>query len=426
MIDIKLIRESPELVRENIRKKRQDGRVKLVDEVADLDVRWRKEKKRVDDLRAERNRISESVNKLMKAGKRAEAKKLIVEAKAIPGKIDKIEIRAGKLAVKIREIMMKIPNIIHPSVPIGKDSSENVEVKKFGKIPKFGFKVKGHAELGEALEFLDFETSADVSGKGFYFMRGDLALLNMALINYARDFMLKKGFVYVEPPLMIRKEVLDAVYSTAEIEAMGYKIEGEDLYMIATSEHPLIAQFIGKTLTKVDLPVKQTGYSMCFRKEIGAHGVDEKGIYRTHQFNKQEMIVICEPSESYKWYDEMLGYSVELFKSLEIPFRILECCSGDLADLKAKSCDLECWSPRRNEYFEVTSLTNMEEAQARRLGIKIESGGKRYFAHTLNNTVIATSRALVAIMENNQNKDGSIDIPKVLWPYMGGKKKISA
>ena len=426
MIDIKLIRESPELVRENIRKKRQDGRVKLVDEVADLDVRWRKEKKRVDDLRAERNRISESVNKLMKAGKRAEAKKLIVEAKAIPGKIDKIEIRAGKLAVKIREIMMKIPNIIHPSVPIGKDSSENVEVKKFGKIPKFGFKVKGHAELGEALEFLDFETSADVSGKGFYFMRGDLALLNMALINYARDFMLKKGFVYVEPPLMIRKEVLDAVYSTAEIEAMGYKIEGEDLYMIATSEHPLIAQFIGKTLTKVDLPVKQTGYSMCFRKEIGSHGVDEKGIYRTHQFNKQEMIVICEPSESYKWYDEMLGYSVELFKSLEIPFRILECCSGDLADLKAKSCDLECWSPRRNEYFEVTSLTNMEEAQARRLGIKIESGGKRYFAHTLNNTVIATSRALVAIMENNQNKDGSIDIPKVLWPYMGGKKKISA
>lgn len=425
MIDIKLIRESPELVRENIRKKRQDGRVKLVDEVADLDVRWRKEKKRVDDLRAERNRISESVNKLMKAGKRAEAKKLIVEAKAIPGKIDKIEIRAGKLAVKIREIMMKIPNIIHPSVPIGKDSSENVEVKKFGKIPKFGFKVKGHAELGEALEFLDFETSADVSGKGFYFMRGDLALLNMALINYARDFMLKKGFVYVEPPLMIRKEVLDAVYSTAEIEAMGYKIEGEDLYMIATSEHPLIAQFIGKTLTKVDLPVKQTGYSMCFRKEIGSHGVDEKGIYRTHQFNKQEMIVICEPSESYKWYDEMLGYSVELFKSLEIPFRILECCSGDLADLKAKSCDLECWSPRRNEYFEVTSLTNMEEAQARRLGIKIESGGKRYFAHTLNNTVIATSRALVAIMENNQNKDGSIDIPKVLWPYMGGKKKIS-
>ena len=424
MIDIKLIRESPELVRENIRKKRQDGRVKLVDEVADLDVRWRKEKKRVDDLRAERNRISESVNKLMKAGKRAEAKKLIVEAKAIPGKIDKIEIRAGKLAVKIREIMMKIPNIIHPSVPIGKDSSENVEVKKFGKIPKFGFKVKGHAELGEALEFLDFETSADVSGKGFYFMRGDLALLNMALINYARDFMLKKGFVYVEPPLMIRKEVLDAVYSTAEIEAMGYKIEGEDLYMIATSEHPLIAQFIGKTLTKVDLPVKQTGYSMCFRKEIGSHGVDEKGIYRTHQFNKQEMIVICEPSESYKWYDEMLGYSVELFKSLEIPFRIWECCSGDLADLKAKSCDLECWSPRRNEYFEVTSLTNMEEAQARRLGIKIESGGKRYFAHTLNNTVIATSRALVAIMENNQNKDGSIDIPKVLWPYMGGKKVI--
>ncbi len=424
MIDIKLIRESPDSVKENIRKKFQDEKVGLVDKVVDLDTKWRKEKKKVDDLRHERNKISEEINKLMKANKKSEAKKLIVKAKEIPGKIAKIEVKAGKMFGEIREIMMKIPQIIHESVPAGKSDKDNVEIKKFGKIAKFGFEVKGHAELGEALGVLDFDTSADVSGKGFYFMKGDLALLNMALINYARDFMLGKDFLYVEPPLMIRREVLDAVYSTAEIEAMGYKIDGEDLYMIATSEHPLIAQFIGKSLTARNLPVKQTGYSMCFRKEIGSHGVDEKGIYRTHQFNKQEMIVICEPEDSYKWYDEMLKYSVELFKSLEIPFRILECCSGDLADLKAKSCDLECWSPRRNEYFEVTSLTNMEEAQARRLNIKIEKGGKRYFAHTLNNTVIATSRALVAIMENNQLKDGSIKIPKALQSYMGGLKKI--
>jgi len=424
MIDIKLIRESPDLVRANIKKKFQDDKVGLVDDVIDLDLKWRKERKKADDLRSERNKISAEINVLMKAGKKADAKKLIKEAKEIPGKIAKIEVKENKLGAKIRGVMMKIPNIVHESVPAGKGEKENVEIKKFGKIKKFGFEVKGHAELGEELGLLDFETSADVAGKGFYFMKGDLALLNMALINYARDFMLKKDFVYVEPPLMIRKSVLDAVYSTAEIEAMGYKIDGEDLYMIATSEHPMIAQFIGKTLNGNKLPIKQTGYSMCFRKEIGSHGIDEKGIYRTHQFNKQEMIVVCDPEDSYKWYDELLGYSVELFKSLDIPFRILECCSGDLADLKAKSCDLECWSPRRKEYFEVTSLTNMEDAQARRLGIRVEKGGKRYFAHTLNNTAIATSRALVAIMENNQNKDGSIDIPKVLQPYMGGKKVI--
>ncbi|MBD3247274.1 serine--tRNA ligase, partial [Candidatus Pacearchaeota archaeon] len=267
---------------------------------------------------------------------------------------------------------------------------------------------------------------AETSGTGFYYLKGDLALLNMALINYARDYMTKKGFEYVEPPLMIRERVLNGVYSNEEIEQLSYKIEDEDLYLIATSEHPLIGQFINKTIVGKDLPVKQTGYSMCFRKEIGSHGIDEKGIYRTHQFNKQEMILICEPEDSYKWYDKMLKMSVEIFKRLKIPFRVLECCSGDLADLKAKSCDLECWSPRRNEYFEVTSLTNMESAQARRLNIKIDNNGKRYFAHTLNNTVIATSRALVAIMENNQNKDGSITIPKVLQPYMNGKKKITS
>jgi len=424
MIDIKLIRENPDSVKDNIKKKFQDEKLGLVDEVIKLDENWRKEKKKVDDLKHERNKISELINSLIKSGKKSEAQKLIREAKEIPGKIEKIEGKADKFREKINSIMMKIPNIVHESVPTGKDSSENVEVAKYGKIKNYDFEVLSHVELGEKLGVLDFDTSADISGKGFYFMKGDLALLNMALINYARDFMVKKGFTYVEPPLMIKRSVLDSVYSTEEIEAMGYKIDSEDLYLIATSEHPLIAQFIGKTLNGHKIPVLETGYSMCFRKEIGSHGIDEKGIFRTHQFNKQEMIVICEPKESYDWYDKMLSYSVEFFKSLEVPFRVVECCSGDLANLKAKSCDLECYSPRRKEYFEVTSLTNMEEAQSRRLNIKIEKGGKRYFAHTLNNTVVATSRALVAIMENNQNKDGTIDVPKVLIPYMGGKKKI--
>jgi seryl-tRNA synthetase len=422
MIDIKLIRENPELVKENIKKKFQEDKLKLVDEVKKKDEEWRKLKYQVDGLRSERNKISIEVGKAKKAKDEKLAKELIKQASVIPDKIKKIEVKSEKLSVEIREIMMKIPNIIHKSVPIGKSDKENVEVKKYGRPKKFSFEVKSHVELGEKLGLLDFDTSGDVSGNGFYFMRGELALLNMALINFARDFMVKRKFDYVEPPLMIKKEVLDGVYSSAEIDAMAYKIDGEDLYLIATSEHPLIGQFISKTLQKKDLPVLQTGYSMCFRKEIGSHGIDEKGIYRTHQFNKQEMIVICEPEDSYKWYDEMLSFSVDLFKALEIPFRVLECCSGDLADLKAKSCDLEAWSPRRNEYFEITSLTNMEEAQARRLGIRINNGQKNYYAHTLNNTVIATSRALVAIMENNQGKDGSIKVPKVLWKYCGFKE----
>lgn len=434
MIDIKLIRENPELVKENIKKKFQEEKISLVDEVSELDEKWRKEKKKADDLRADRNKISEQINKLMKAGKKNDAKDLIAQAKEIPEKIEKIEAKTSKLEGKIKEIMMKIPNIIHESVPIGKDDSENVEVEKIGEPKEFDFDVKSHVELGEKIGGFDFETSAETSGKGFYYMKGEIALLNVALINFARDYMVKKGFEYVEPPLMIRKDVLDGVYSTAEIDAMSYKVdggstgvpseEGKDLYLIATSEHPLIGQFIGKTLRKGDIPVMQTGYSMCFRKEIGSHGIDEKGIYRTHQFNKQEMVVVCEPEESYIWYDKMLNMSVEIFKALEIPFRIVECCSGDLADLKAKSCDLEAWSPRRGEYFEVTSLTNMEAAQARRLGIKINGGEGNYFAHTLNNTAIATSRALVAILENHQNKDGSVNIPKALQPYMGGKKVI--
>jgi len=424
MIDINLIRKNPDFIKENIKKKFQNEKIKLVDDFLKLDEKWRKLKFEEDSFRAQRNKISQEINNLIKENKKDKIESLKEQAKKIPDNIKKIQENRTDLEVKMKEILYKIPNIIHSSVPIGKDSSENVEVKRFGKIREYNFEVKSHVDLGEELGLLDFDTSADIAGKGFYFMKGELALLNMALINYARDFMLNKDFIYVEPPLMIKRDVLDSVYSTAEIEAMGYKIQGEDLYLIATSEHPLIAQFIGKTLNGYKLPIKQTGYSMCFRKEIGSHGIDEKGIYRTHQFNKQEMIVICEPEESYKWYDTMLNYSIELFKSLEIPFRVLECCSGDLADLKAKSCDLECWSPRRNEFFEVTSLTNMEEAQARRLGIKIEKNGKIYFAHTLNNTVIATSRALVAIMENNQNKDGSINIPKVLIPYMNGKTKI--
>ena len=422
MIDIKLIRENSKLVKENLKKKFQKDKIVLVDKVKKLDEEWRKLKYDEDALRGERNKISKKINEAKK--KKKSVKALIKKAKAIPGKIAKIEEKRKKLHEEIREIMYKIPNIIHKSVPIGKCDVDNVEVKKYGRIKKFGFPVKGHVEIGEKLGMLDFDTSARTSGKGFYYLRGDLALMNMALINFARDFMIKQGYEYVETPLMIRKNVLSGVYSNLEIEEMSYKIDGEDLYLIATSEHPLIGQFIGQTINKNDLPILQTGYTMCFRKEIGSHGIDEKGIFRTHQFNKQEMIVVCEPEDSYKWYDKMLKNSVDIFKALDIPIRILECCSGDLADLKAKSCDLEAWSPRQKKYFEITSLTNMEEAQARRLNIKINNKGKRYFAHTLNNTVIATSRALVAIMENNQQKNGSIKVPKVLWKYMGGKRVI--
>tara|TARA_Y100000034_G_scaffold46605_1_gene57286 strand:+ start:712 stop:2124 length:1413 start_codon:yes stop_codon:yes gene_type:complete len=424
MIDINLIRETPQLVKDNIKKKNQEQKLPLVDKVKKLDNEWRSLKKKLDTLRHERNQISQNINKAKKQNNKEEFKKYITKAKQIPKEIEKIEQRTKELSKDIREIMFQIPNIIHKSVPIGKNDKENVEIKKVGKPKKLKFKIKSHVELGENLGMLDFDTSAKTSGKGFYFLKGELALLNMAMINFARDFMVKQGFEYVEPPLMIRENILTGVYSHAEIEQMAYKVEGEDLFMIATSEHPLIGQFIHKTLSKDQLPVKQTAYSMCFRKEIGSHGIDEKGIYRTHQFNKQEMIIICEPKDSYKWYDKMLKFSVALFKALEIPIRVWECCSGDLADLKAKSCDLEAWSPRQGKYFEITSLTNMEEAQARRLNIKIEDQGKRYYAHTLNNTVIATSRALVGIMENNQQKDGSIKVPKALWKYMGGVKVI--
>jgi seryl-tRNA synthetase len=424
MIDIKLVRENSDIVKENIKKKFQDEKLGLVDEVRRLDEKWRKLKYEEDSLRNRRNKISKKISELKKKGQNA--KEELKKAKAIPGKIQNIGEERKKLEKKIKEIMLQIPNIIHESVPIGKGEKDNVEIKKYGKPKKFTFPVKSHVEIGENLGVLDFDTSANVSGNGFYYLRGDLALLNMALINFARDYMVKKDFEYLEPPLMIKKEILTGVYSNLEIEQMSYKVDGEDLYLIATSEHPLIGQFIDKILNKKNIPILQTAYSMCFRKEIGSHGIDEKGIYRTHQFNKQEMIVICEPEDSYVWYDKMMKMSVEIFKALKIPFRVVEICSGDLADLKAKSSDLEAWSPRRKEYFEVTSLTNMEEAQARRLNIKIENKGKRYFAHTLNNTVLATSRIMVAILENFQNKDGSVSIPKVLQKYMNGKKKIES
>jgi len=422
MIDIKIIRENPDMVKENIRKKFQDEKIEIVDKLIDADKKHRELMQKSEKLRYERNKITEEINKAKKEGK--DIKELISRVKDIPQKIKDIEEKQSKLTKNIKEYLYIIPNIIHESVPIGKDDSENVEIKKIGKPKKFNFDIINHAKLAEDLGLADFDISAEISGNGFYVLKGDLALLNMAIINFARDYMIKQGYTYVEPPLMIREHVLTGVYSHSEIEEMSYKIEDEDLFLIATSEHPMIGMFINKTLDKKKLPIKITGYSACFRKEIGSHGIDEKGLYRTHQFHKQEMIVICEPEDSYKFYDEMLEHSINIFKKLGLPIRVLECCSADLADLKAKSCDLEAWSPRQGKYFEITSMTNMEEAQARRLNIRITDGQKKYFAHTLNNTAIATSRALVAILENYQNKDSSITIPKILRPYMGGKEKL--
>jgi seryl-tRNA synthetase len=417
MIDIRLIRENPEAVKENIKKKFQEEKLPLVDEVLKLDEAWRKLKSEGDSLRSQRNKVSEEINLAKKSGKDVAA--VIEKAKVLPKRIAEIEEEDKRLEEEIKRIMFQIPNIIHNSVPIGKDDSENVEIKKIGTPKKKDFSPKNHIEIGETLRVLDCDTSAAVTGKGFYYMRGKLAELNMALINFAREYMVSQGFEYTEPPLMIRKEILTGVYSKAEIDAMAYKVENEDLYLIATSEHPLIGQFINRTVPSKALPVKQTAYSMCFRREIGSHGIGEKGLYRTHQFNKQEMIVICEPEDSYAWYDKMLNYALHIFKELELPVRVIECCSGDLGDLKAKSCDVEAWSPVQEKYYEVGSLTNTEEAQARRLNIRIEGKGKLYYAHTLNNTVIATSRALVAILENHQQKDGSIKIPKALQKYTG-------
>ena len=424
MLDIKFIRENPVKVKENIKKKFQNEKVKKVDELLEKDKKYRQLLQKSQELRSERNNITAEINQLKKEGK--DISKTVKKAKEIPDRIREIEEVQNKLVDEIKEILLIIPNMIHKSVPIGKDETENVVREKIGKPKKFSFKVKSHVDIAENLDIVDFATSARTSGNGFYYLKGDLALLNMALINFSRDYMVSKGYEYIEPPLMIREEVLKGVYSNEEIKQMSYKIENEDLFLIATSEHPLIGMFIGKTINKEDLPIKITGFSSCFRKEIGSHGIDERGLYRTHQFNKQEMVVICEPEDSYKFYDEMLGHSKAIFKKLGLPIRERECCSGDLADLKAKSADLEVWSPRIDDYFEITSCTNMEAAQARRLNIKVTDGKEKYFVHTLNNTVIATSRAMVAILENNQNKEGSVTIPKVLVPYMNGKTKIEA
>ena len=423
MIDIKLIRENSKLVKENIKKKFQKEKIDLLDELISKDKDWRDLKSQVDELRSERNKISKEIAEAKKEKK--DSKKLLAKAKLIPRKIQEKETKSKKLKLDINDLLKKIPNIIHESVPLGKSSKENVEIEKIGTPKKFSFDIKNHAELGEELGVLDFEISSKISGNGFYILKGDLALLNQALINFARDFMVSKGYEYIEPPLMIREEVLKGVYSKAEIDAMSYKIDGEDAFLIATSEHPVIGMFVNKTLNHKELPIKLTAYSMCFRKEIGSHGIDEKGLFRTHQFNKQEMVILCEPKESYKYYAELMDLSKQLFKKLKIPIRELESCSGDLSDLKSKGADLEFWRPRLKEYNEIGSVTNMEEAQARRLNIKyFDKTGERKFVHTLNNTAIATSRALVGILENYQQKDGSVKIPDVLVPYMNGKKLI--
>ncbi len=422
MIDIKVVRDSPELVKDNLKKKFQNSKLPLVDKVLELDEKWRKLKFDEDSLRKQRNDISKKVSELKKSGK--SAKKEIAEAKSIPEKITKSEAKRKKLEVEIKEIMYKIPNFIDKSVVIGKDESENVEIKKIGeaKVPKF--KVLNHAEIAEKLGGVDFESARETSGNGFYYLMGDLALLHSAMLAFARDYMVEKGFSYVIPPFMIRSAVVDGVMSFEEKDNMMYKIEGEDLYLIGTSEHSMIGRFIDKTILGKNLPINLTSYSPCFRKEGGSHGLEEKGFFRVHQFEKQEMIVICSPEESSKWYDKMLGFSVDVFKKLGIPIRVLDICSGDLADLKAKSADIEAWSPRQKKYYEVGSCSNLTDAQARRLNIRIEDKGKRFFAHTLNNTVLASPRSLIAMIENNQNADGSISIPKVLQGYMNGKKKI--
>jgi len=424
MIDIKLIRENPKLVKDNIKKKFQNSKLFLVDEVIKLDEKWKKLRFNEDELRSERNKISKAVGDAMKTGNKSEAEKLKKEAKKIPEEITKSEEKRKKLEVKINEIMYKIPNIIHESVPIGKNDSDNVEVKRFGenKIPDY--EIINHAELAENFGGVDFDSARKNSGNGFYYLKGDIARLHSAVLNYAKDFMIEKGFELIVPPYMIRSDVVKGVMSFEEKDAMMYRIEGEDLYLIGTSEHSLIGMIKDKTLNGNKFPLKYTAFSPCFRKEVGAHGLEEKGFFRVHQFEKQEMVVICEPEESYEWYDKMLNFTVEFFQSLDIPVRILECCSGDLADLKTKSADIEAWSPRQKKYWEAGSCTNMEEGQSRRLGIRYEKNGEIKFAHTLNNTVVASPRALIALMENNQEKDGSIKIPKALRNYMGGIKSI--
>ena len=425
MIDIKFLRENPEIVKQNIRNKFQDAKLPLVDEVIELDKESRAAKAEADELRAQRNKNSKLIGALMAQGKReeAEAQKALVTSQA--EKLQELEAKEAELSERVKTIMMTIPNIIDPSVPIGKDDSENVEVKRYGEAYTPDFEVPYHTEIMERFCGIDLESARKVAGNGFYYLMGDIARLHSAVISYARDFMIERGFTYCIPPFMIRSEVVTGVMSFAEMDAMMYKIEGEDLYLIGTSEHSMIGKFIDTMNKEEELPYTLTSYSPCFRKEKGAHGIEERGVYRIHQFEKQEMIVVCKPEESPMWFDKLWQNTVDLFVSMDIPVRTLECCSGDLADLKVKSIDVEAWSPRQQKYFEVGSCSNLGDAQARRLRIRVNSkeNGK-YFAHTLNNTVVAPPRMLIAFLENNLNADGSVNIPVALRPYMGGVEKI--
>ena len=424
MIDIKFLRENPDIVKQNIKNKFQDEKLPMVDEVIELDAKSREVKGKADALRAERNKISKQIGALMAQGKKEEAeatKKLVTERSE---ELAALEEQEKDLQERITKIMMVIPNIIDPSVPIGKDDSENVEIEKFGEPVVPDFEIPYHTEIMEKFNGIDLDAAGRVAGNGFYYLMGDIARLHSAVISYARDFMIDRGFTYCVPPFMIRSNVVTGVMSFAEMDAMMYKIEGEDLYLIGTSEHSMIGKFIDTIVKEEELPKTLTSYSPCFRKEKGAHGLEERGVYRIHQFEKQEMIVVCKPEDSKMWFDKLWQNTVDLFRSLDIPVRTLECCSGDLADLKVKSIDVEAWSPRQKKYFEVGSCSNLGDAQARRLKIRVDGPDGKYFAHTLNNTVVAPPRMLIAFLENNLNADGTVNIPKVLQPYMGGKTMI--
>ena len=424
MIDIKLIREQRDLVKENIKKKFQDEKLPLVDEVYDLDIKYRETKTKVDNLRSEKNSKSAMIGTLMREGKKDEASKIKEEVASFGEKIDKLTDEEKELEEEIKKRMMVIPNIIDPSVPIGKDDSENVEVERFGEPVVPDYEIPYHADIIERVGGMDKVSAGRTSGEGFYYLTGDIARLHEAMIAYARDYMVEKGFQYVIPPFMIHRSVVEGVMSFKEMEAMMYKIEGEDLYLIGTSEHSMIGRFQNQIIDQKELPIKMTSYSPCFRKEGGSHGLEERGLYRVHQFEKEEMIVICEPEDSMKYYEDMWRYTVEVFRNMDVPVRQLECCSGDLADLKVKSCDVEAWSPRQQKYFEVGSCSTLGDAQARRLGIRTKGDKGTYYVHTLNNTVVASPRGLIAVVENNYQKDGSIKVPKVLQPYIGGKEVI--
>ena len=424
MLDIKFLRENPDRVKENIKKKFQDQKLPLVDEVIVKDRELRTMKQRVDDLRAQRNAMSKQIGGLMKEGKRDEAEAVKQQVASMADELKEIEEKEAVVRDRVQEIMMQIPNMIDPSVPIGKDDSENVELEKFGEPVVPAFEIPYHTEIMEKFNGIDLDSARKVAGNGFYYLMGDIARLHSAVISYARDFMIDRGFTYVVPPFMIRSNVVTGVMSFAEMEGMMYKIEGEDLYLIGTSEHSMIGKFIDTILDEKDLPYTYTSYSPCFRKEKGAHGIEERGVYRIHQFEKQEMIVVCKPEESADWFVKLYMNTVDLFRSLDIPVRTLECCSGDLADLKCKSVDVEAWSPRQQKYFEVGSCSNLTDAQARRLKIRVKGSDGKYFAHTLNNTVVAPPRMLIAFLENNLNEDGSVNIPEALRPYMGGQEKL--